>query len=200
MRWRSGCESPWWRQCRSRSAAVLSASLVAFSRAVKSAAPESRSPFLRIASVCSFQTIVGPHFDLARLCQVRGKQAADRSATDYADLHRVIVLSSWVRVAGLLSGVKLPGNIGQALAFRFADAISVLRIEADLAVADRRPADEARRSCSPRVERRSSRRSRDTRAWSCQCCVRRDVPAQNRAWRTSRRPRDEHCWPARLRA
>ena len=32
------------------------ASLVAFSRAVKSAAPERRSPFFWMASVCSFQT------------------------------------------------------------------------------------------------------------------------------------------------
>ena len=78
--------------------------------------------------------IVGPDFDLACLRQVRGKQAAHSPASDYANFHRVIVLSSSGCVAGLLSGVKLPGNIGQALAFSFADAISVLRIEADFAV------------------------------------------------------------------
>ena len=47
--------------------------------------------------------VIGPHFDLARLRQVCGKQAAHRPAADYANLHRVTVLGSW-----FLSRVSCP--------------------------------------------------------------------------------------------
>src|SRR5579863_1790322 len=73
--------------------------------------------------------VVGPHFGFSGPCEMRGKQTAYGTTTDDANLHLRNTF-----LLPLSSGEKLPRHIRQALAFRVADSVSVLRIQTHSAI------------------------------------------------------------------